>query len=126
MRRLMSSAATRPVSVAAALGLLLTMTAVPASAVPPPRSGQQAPAYFHTLPPGAKLPSGAQCARWVHARPIKENKGVNRRYNHTTGQHVARDFLAGDEPQADKLIVPRINGNFTGTTAEILRWAARS
>src|SRR5690348_8583893 len=36
------------------------------------------PGYFHTLPPGAILPSGAQCARWVRARPIAENNGVNR------------------------------------------------
>ena len=40
----------------------------------------RAPAYFLTLPPGAALPSGAQCARWVRARPVAENKGVNRRY----------------------------------------------
>ena len=122
--RLMSPATTRPASVAAALGLLLTTAALPASAVPQPRSGHKAPAYFHTLPPGAKLPSGAQCARWVRARPIKENKGVNRRYNKTKAQHVGRNFFTGDKPPADKLIAPRINGDFTGTTAEILRWAA--
>jgi hypothetical protein len=87
-------------------------------------AGGPGPAYFHTLPPGAKLPSGAQCARWVRARPIAENKGVNKRYNQTKGQHVGSGFMAGDEPQADKLIVPRINGDFTGSTAEILRWAA--
>ncbi len=87
------------------------------------RSGR-GPAYFHTLPPGAALPSGAQCARWVRARPIAENKGVNRRYNQAKGEPVGPGFLAGDEPQADQLIAPRINGDFTGTTAEILRWAA--
>ncbi len=87
-------------------------------------AARSAPSFFHTLPPRAKLPSGAQCATWVRARPIKENKGVNRRFNHVKGQHVSADFLAGDEPAADKYIVPRINGDFTGTTAEILRWAA--
>ena len=87
-------------------------------------SSGRGPAYFHTLPPGAALPSGAQCARWVRARPIAENKGVNRRYNQTTGGPVGPGFLSGDEPQADQLIAPRINGDFTGTTAEILRWAA--
>src|SRR5437763_15798853 len=46
------------------------------------------PAHFHTLPPGAALPSGAQCARWVRARPIAENKGVNRRYNQARGEPV--------------------------------------
>jgi autotransporter family porin len=83
-----------------------------------------APAYFHTLPPGAKLPTGTQCAAWVRARPAAENKGMNRRYNHTDGQYVGRQFFAGDKPQADRLLAPRINGHFTGTTKEILRWAA--
>ena len=49
---------------------------------------------------------------------------MNRRFNRVTGQHVGRNFLSGDEPKADRLLVPRINGDFTGTTAEILRWAA--
>src|SRR5258708_26756237 len=44
------------------------------------------PAYFHTLPPGEALPSGAQCARWGRARPIAQNKGGNRRYTQTTRQ----------------------------------------
>lgn len=83
-----------------------------------------APSYFRTLPPNAKLPSGAQCARWVRARPAAENKGMNRRFNHVTGQHVGRSFFAGDDPRADRLIAPRITGDFTGTTAQILRWAA--
>jgi hypothetical protein len=89
-----------------------------------PASSGPAPAYFHTLPPGAALPSGAQCARWVRARPIAENKGMNRAYNRAKGEPVGPRFLAGDAPQADQLIAPRINGNFTGTTREILRWAA--
>ncbi len=83
-----------------------------------------APTFFRTLPPGAKLPSGAQCARWVRARPIKEDKGVNKPFNRRTGARLAANFLAGDKPQADKKLVPRVNGDFTGTTAEILRWAA--
>jgi hypothetical protein len=82
------------------------------------------PAFFRTLPPGSTLPSSAQCARWVRARPLAENKGMNAPYNQTKGQHVASNFLGSDEPQADQQITPRINGNFTGTTAEILRWAA--
>jgi hypothetical protein len=83
-----------------------------------------APTFFRTLPPGAKLPSGAQCARWVRARPTRENKGVNRAFNRRTGQHVGSDFFSGDAPQANRLIAPRIDGDFTGTTSEILRWAA--
>src|SRR5215470_8410894 len=89
-----------------------------------PASSGPGPAYFHTLPRGAALPSGAQCARWVRARPVAENKGMNRAYNRATGEPVGPGFLSGDEPQADQLIAPRINGDFTGTTGEILRWAA--
>lgn len=74
---------------------------------------------------GAALPSSAQCARWVLARPRAENKGVNKSYNQTTGQHVGASFFpAGDSPQAGELLASRINGDFTGTTSEILRWAA--
>jgi len=96
-----------------------------AAAFGPNAAATAAPTFFRTLPPGAKLPSGAQCARWVRARPtLRENKGMNRRFNHTTGERVAGNFLAGDAPQADQRLVPRINGDFTGTTSEILRWAA--
>ena len=94
----------------------------PAPSTPAPSAS--APAHFRTLPPGAKLPSGAQCAKWVLAKPSRENKGVNKRFNHTKGQHVGRNFFQGDTSQANGLIAPRINGNFTGTTKEILRWAA--
>jgi hypothetical protein len=84
-----------------------------------------APAYFRTRPPGAALPSGAQCARWVRQHPRPENKKANRTANHTTGQHVGASFFAaGDSPQAGRKLAPRINGHFTGTTIDILRWAA--
>jgi hypothetical protein len=99
-------------------------SSAPAQASSSPARAGSAPAFFRTLPPGAALPSGAQCAKWVRARPIRESKGVNRRFNLVQGQHLSADFLAGDAPAADKHIVPRVNGDFTGTTAEILRWAA--
>jgi hypothetical protein len=83
-----------------------------------------APKYFHTVPPGRKLPTGAQCARWVRARPTAEIKGMNRRYNHTYGHHVSRTFFSGDRPRANAKIAPRIDGHFKGTTRQVLRWAA--
>jgi hypothetical protein len=98
----------------------LALTALGSRAAP----ASTAPAYFHTVPPGGHLPTGSQCATWVLARPVKENKGMNRKYNHTTGQRLASDFFSGDSPKANQLIAPRVNGNFTGTTQEILRWAA--
>jgi autotransporter family porin len=97
----------------------------------PSRSGPAAPApaaatpaRFATVPPGAALPSGAQCATWVRARPYPENKGVNRRANQTTGQSIGTGFFPGDDPRAGTRIAPRVDGRFTGTTREILRWAA--
>lgn len=83
------------------------------------------PAHFRTRRPGARLPSSAQCARWARARPVKENKGSNRGPNQVTGQTVTAAFFpAGDRPHAGRRLAPRINGDFTGTTGEILRWTA--
>jgi hypothetical protein len=86
------------------------------------------PVYFHTLPPGARLPSGAECAKLVNATPEGESKAANRPYNHRTGRHVGPKFFpttpGSDNPLAQKTIAPRINGDFTGTTVDILRWAA--
>jgi hypothetical protein len=60
----------------------------------------------------------------VRARPIAENKGVNKAFNQRTGQSVSQHFFSGDTATANEQIAPRINGDFTGTTKEILRWAA--
>ena len=79
--------------------------------------------YFHTLPPGARLPSDAHCARLVNASPRAENKHANRAFNKRTGRHVGTRFLAEDHAQGQRL-ARRIDGNFTGTTIDILRWAA--
>ncbi|HEY2550772.1 MAG TPA: hypothetical protein VGI64_09365 [Streptosporangiaceae bacterium] len=49
---------------------------------------------------------------------------MNKRFNRRTGQHVGRAFFQGDTPQANRRIGPRINGDFRGTTRQILRWAA--
>jgi hypothetical protein len=83
----------------------------------------QASVYFHTLPPGATLPSGAQCATLVNSSPQPENRPANKPYNSRKGRHVSARFLAADGPRAQKL-ARRINGDFTGTTIDILRWAA--
>ncbi len=82
------------------------------------------PVYFHTLPPGAKLPSGAQCRKLVNKTPEREIKAMNRPYNRRTGQKVGKNFFTGDSPKANARIAPRINGAYTGSTIDILRWAA--
>jgi hypothetical protein len=83
-----------------------------------------APARFTTKRPGAALPSGAQCATWVRARPYPENKGANRTANQTMGHRLGPDFFSGGNARANSAITPRVDGRFTGTTGQILRWAA--
>ena len=49
---------------------------------------------------------------------------MNKTFNDTIGQPVGPGFFpAGDSPQV-RTLAPRISGDFTGTTEEILRWAA--
>lgn len=75
-------------------------------------SGQTASAgssTFVTLPPGSALPSDSDCAARVVARP--EVRPANTAYNQTKGVGGNTEF-------------PRVTGNFTGTTDEILQWAA--
>jgi hypothetical protein len=83
-----------------------------------------APARFGTVPPGRALPTGAQCAIWVRARPSPENKGANRHANQTTGHRIGPGFFTGDDPRANTAIGIRVDGQFTGSTRDILRWAA--
>jgi hypothetical protein len=80
--------------------------------------------FFNTLPPGAALPSGAECSSLVRKSPSPENRPGNERFNDTVGQQVGPTvFPQGDKPQAAAL-ASRIDGDFTGSTEDILRWAA--
>ena len=80
--------------------------------------------FFNTLPPGAALPSGAECASLVRKSPSPENRPANERFNATVGQQVGPGiFPQGDKPEAAAL-ASRIDGDFTGSTEDILRWAA--
>jgi hypothetical protein len=72
------------------------------------------PNRFGTLPIGSTLPTDAQCAARV--RPARENKRFNALPNRQTGSGKS---LPGRQP-----IFARVTGNFTGTTDEILQWAA--
>jgi hypothetical protein len=108
-----------------------TPEAPPATTAPAPATrttaaapAGAAPARFTTLSPGSALPSGAQCATWVRAQPYPENKGANRTANQTTGHRIGSDFFGGDDPRANGVVGPRVDGQFTGTTGQILRWAA--
>jgi hypothetical protein len=65
--------------------------------------------HFATLPPRSALPSDAVCAAAV--RPAAEIRPDNVTANHTRGIGVTEGH-------------PRVTGNFTGTTDEIIQWAA--
>jgi hypothetical protein len=101
----------RPVTRGETATFLWRYASSPATVVDPGGvCGLPAPAgRFETLPPGAVLPSGAQCADRVRAAP--EIRADNSLANSTTGS----------APHPDN---PRVDGNFTGTTDEILQWAA--
>jgi hypothetical protein len=73
---------------------------------PPP---DPAPTRFGTLPPGSALPSDATCAAQVRTAP--EVRSMNATYNATRG-------VGGNS------VYPRVTGDFTGTTDEILQWVA--
>jgi autotransporter family porin len=84
----------------------------PPVTMPPtiPPSGSR----FSTLPPGSALPTGAECAQRV--RPAAEIRPENSTRNHTRG--------TGPNSRNDWSGFQRVDGNFTGTTDEILQWAA--
>ena len=108
--------------------MIATVVVVIVRYFPPSTSSRSSPSasaiQFRTRPPGAELPSGAQCVRWVRTSPSPENRPANKTFNDTIGQHVGPGFFpAGDSHQA-RTLAPRISGDFSGTTEEILRWAA--
>jgi autotransporter family porin len=77
----------------------------------PPGSGR-----FATLPPGSALPSGAQCAARV--RPAVEIRPENAAAN------ALRGSRANANTRSDWSGFNRVDGDFAGTTDEIIQWAA--
>jgi len=76
---------------------------------------------FKTLPPGSVLPSSSTCAGLV--RPTAENIPENVLWNTRFGTTVTGTTYLSDEINGLPLEA-RIDGNFTGTTDEIIQWAA--
>ncbi|KPV47834.1 hypothetical protein SE17_41305, partial [Kouleothrix aurantiaca] len=111
-----------PTATAAPTSTPTATATVPTATVPTATPTAGTGRYFSTLPPGAALPSDAECAAAVKRRP--ENKGANAAYNATPGnQKLSSSFLSGD-PRANSEIAARVTGNFTGSTDEILQWTA--
>src|SRR5262249_51230849 len=76
---------------------------------------------FATLPPGSALPSDANCAARVRRsswEPRPENFLAN-----NTNVYAQGDRLSGSDLQQYGY-EQRVTGNFTGTTDEIIQWAA--
>ena len=74
------------------------------------------------LPPGATLPTDATCAKQIKKAP--EVRSGNSTANHT--KPSSRPSLKGSwgsDANADADLA-RIDGNFTGTTDEIIQWAS--
>lgn len=94
-------------------------------AAPPPAGG-----YFELLPPGSTLPGGmdptaadeAAAAMIFHS--TWEPRPSNNTPNHTiVGNNL--DTLDGSfDATWQSVYLPRVTGNFTGTTDEIIQWAA--
>jgi hypothetical protein len=83
--------------------------APPTSPIPTPSIPSNPTAHFATLAVGSALPSDASCAAAV--RPAAEIRPDNVPANHTIGSGSTTDN-------------PRVTGNFTGTTDEIIQWVA--
>jgi autotransporter family porin len=77
-------------------------------------------AHFSTLPPGSSLPSGDQCASMVRFSSFEP------RPDNYTANHTVPSDLSGIRGSAGALasFIDRVDGNFTGTTDEILQWGA--
>ena len=101
----------------------------------PSPAGQPAAAgYFSLAPAGSwsRLPSGDQCATRVHYSGW-EPRPENYQQNHTMPAPGAMAASFASRPRDrggtynarwDSWLLPRVDGRFTGTTDEILQWAA--
>jgi hypothetical protein len=99
-------------------------TTTPHASEPAGPGAPRAGGYFQTLPPGSPLPTGAQCAARVR-RSAWEPRPQNTTANHTV---VPQPVTLPDNPAFDarwqQEYKPRINGDFVGTTDEIIQWAS--
>ena len=82
--------------------------------------------YFRTLPPGAELPDGAQCAALIPTTP--ETIPANAPSNHTMVTQAQLAAFAANgysfEALSSKAQYGRITGDYSGSTDMIMRWAA--
>jgi hypothetical protein len=104
-----------------------TATPRPTFTPTPPASGKQ----FVTLKPGSPLPSGADCAARVRRSAWEPYSGANKAYNERAVVGGVDYNLApvtgaykGDHNTRAQALQARVDGQFTGTTDEIIQWGA--
>ncbi len=125
-----TSNAPAPVSSSPASPASSTSSSSTTSSVPPPAGG-----YFPTLvAPGnvAALPSGSTCANLVHRSTWEPRPDNTKRNNTLVNPTAVHDSFAARnrsvdgtyDPRWDSWLLPRVDGQFTGTTDEIIQWAA--
>jgi autotransporter family porin len=89
---------------------------------PTPPTGER----FVTLPPGSTLPSDSDCAARVRpAAEVRRNQNaVPNRFGVVPNQTRGAAGVWDDGDPAKAPFTARVTGNFTGTTDEIIQWAA--
>jgi hypothetical protein len=105
------------------------------SVLPPPTLLPSPPGYFTmVVPPGdsSSLPSDAICAARLQRSPWEPRPSNTSANHHLVNPDAFRESLAS-RPRAsqyhytaqwDNWLLPRVDGQFRGTTDEILQWAA--
>lgn len=105
------------------LGTLTATDVLPPGSAGPPAEVNHAGG---TLPVGQTLPSSQYCADYANEvgsdrEAVPENKDANRSVPANLELPPWPDFW---DPAANRLFVPRIDGQYTGTTDQIIVWGA--
>lgn len=116
-----------PPAMAALLGSLAAIALIGTPRAVRAQPSADGAAYFPTLAPHAALPSGRQCAMEIRAgkswEPRPSNAAANQRV--PTSVELAEFHLAPIKGSfAPRDDFARVDGQFTGTTDQILRWGA--
>jgi autotransporter family porin len=112
-----------PARTSLALAAAATLPLVVALSLIAAACGGDGDSHFATLGPGAQLPDGEICRELVASAPTVETHPGNREANATVEAPPVAIDGADDDPLAAGFAA-RIDGDFTGTTEQILRWGA--
>ena len=116
-----------PPAMAALLGALAAVALIAAPRAARAQLSAEVPSHFPTLPPHAALPSGAQCAMEVRSATAWEPRSANSAANQrvpTSAELMLFHLQPIKGRFAPAQDFARVDGQFTGTTDQILRWGA--